>query len=115
MILLNPYFYANKQGIPRLEAETVTLTTDAATFNFSNHKYLNLPYSGLILFKLPSFAAPSTAVPIVFNTNGKIQELTTYDGAAVTSADLNTAGIRLAYYENGKAYNKDRIELSIPK
>ena len=61
MILLNPYFYANKQGIPRLEAETVTLTTDAATFNFSNHKYLNLPYSGLILFKLPSFTAPSTA------------------------------------------------------
>lgn len=99
MILLNPYFYANKQGIPRLEAETVTLTTDAATFNFGSHKYLNLPYSGLILFKLPSFTAPTTAVPIVFNTNGKTQALTTL-GGAVTSAELNKAGIYLAYYEN---------------
>ena len=100
MILLNPYFYANKQGIPRLEAETVTLTADAATFNFSNHKYLNLPYSGLILFKLPSFTAPATAVPIVFNTNGKTQALTTLGGTAVTSAQLNKEGIYLAYYEN---------------
>lgn len=98
MILLNPYVYANKQGIPRLEA--VTLTTDAATFNFGSHRYLNLPYSGFILFKLPSFTAPTTAVPIVFNTNGKTQALTTLGGAAVTSAELNKAGIYLAYYEN---------------
>lgn len=100
MILINPYFYANKQGIPRLEAETVTITTDAATFSFGSHKYLNLPYSGLVLFKLPSFTAPTTAVPIVFNTNGKTQALTTLGGAAVTSAQLNRAGIYLAYYEN---------------
>jgi len=100
MVLLNPYFYANKQGIPRLEAETITLTTDAATFNFGNHRYLNIPYSGLILFKLPSFTAPTTAVPIIFNTNGKTQALTTLGGDAVTSAELNKAGIYLAYYEN---------------
>ena len=77
MILLNPYVYANRNGIPRLEA-----------------------YSGLILFKLPGFTAPTTAVPIVFSTNGKDQDLTTLGGAAVTSATLNQAGIYLAYYEN---------------
>ena len=86
MAYINPFIKVNAGGIPRLEAETVTLTTDAATFNFSNHKYLNLPYSGLILFKLPSFTAPVTAVPIVFNTNGKTQALTTLGGTAVTSA-----------------------------
>ena len=100
MVLVNPYFYANKQGIPRLEANSVSISTDAVTFNFANHRYLNIPYSGLILFKLPSYSAPSTAVPIVFNTNGSTQALTTLGGTAVTSADLNKSGIYLAYYEN---------------
>ena len=99
--MIYPYFYANIRGIPRLEADSVSISTTEVTYNFSPHKFINSNFSGLILFKLPKYTAPTTAVPIVFNTNGKIQELTTYDGAAVTSADLNTAGIRLAYYENG--------------
>ena len=40
MILANPYFYANKQGIPRLEADSVNITTTAATYNFSSHHYI---------------------------------------------------------------------------
>lgn len=99
--MMYPYFYANTRGIPRLEADSATITTTEVTYNFSPHKFLNANFSGLILVKLPKYTAPTTAVPIVFNTNGKTQALTTYDGVAVTSADLNTAGIRLAYYENG--------------
>ena len=96
-----PYFYANIRGIPRLEADNVSISATEVTYNFSSHKFINSNFSGLILFKLPAYTAPTTAVPIVFSTNGKTQALTTYGGAAVTSADLNTAGIRLAYYENG--------------
>lgn len=99
-MILNAYYYANKRGIPRLESNNVTISTDAITFNFTEHNYLNVPYSGLILFKLHSFTAPSTAVPIIFNTNGKTQALTTLGGNTVTSAELNKAGIYLAYYEN---------------
>lgn len=99
-MILNAYYYANKRGIPRLESNSVTVSTDAITFNFTEHNYLNIPYSGLILFKLPSFTAPNTAVPIIFNTNGKTQALTTLGGTAVTSAELNKSGIYLAYYEN---------------
>ena len=98
MILLNPYVYANRNGIPRLEANSVTVGTTNVTF--TPHNFLNKAYSGLILFKLPGFTAPTTAVPIVFNTNGKSQDLTTLGGAAVTSQTLNQAGIYLAYYEN---------------
>lgn len=98
--MLSAYYYANKRGIPRLEANNVTITTDAVTFNFTEHNYLNIPYSGLVLFKLPSYTAPTTAVPIVFNTNGKTQILTTLGGNSVTSAELNSSGIYLAYYEN---------------
>ena len=100
MILLNPYVYANKNGIPRLEANSVNVGTSNVTFTFTPHNFLNMAYSGLVLFKLPEFTAPATAVPIVFNTNGKDQDLTTLDGEAVTSATLNKAGIYLAYYEN---------------
>lgn len=99
--MMYPYFYANTRGIPRIEATNATITTTEVTYSFSPHKFLNSAFSGLILVKLPKYTAPTTAVPIVFSTNGKTQALTTYDGAAVTSADLNTAGIRLVYYENG--------------
>ena len=95
-----PYFYANIRGIPRLEADSVNISTTEVTYNFSPHKFINSNFSGLILFKLPKYTAPTTAVPIVFNTNGKTQALTTLGGAAVTSAELNKAGIYLAYYEN---------------
>ena len=51
-------------GIPNVGTTNVT-------FTFTPHNFLNKAYSGLILFKLPGFTAPSTAVPIVFSTNGK--------------------------------------------
>lgn len=70
MILLNPYVYANRNGIPRLEASSVNVGTTNVTFTFIPHNFLNKAYSGLVLFKLPGFTAP--AVPIVFNTNGRI-------------------------------------------
>ena len=98
---ISPFIWSNRNGIPRLEATSVEVTTTAVVYNFNPHRFLNTNWAGLILFKLPSYTAPATAVPIVFNTNGKIQALTTYDGAAVTSATLNTAGIHLVYYENG--------------
>ena len=50
-MILNAYYYANKRGIPRLESNSVAVSTDAVTFNFTEHNYLNIPYSGLVLFK----------------------------------------------------------------
>lgn len=99
--LLNPFIWANKGGIVRLEATGVTVGTDSVTFSFQPHNFLNYPYSGLILFKLPSYTAPTTAVPVVFSTNGRTQAVTAIGGDAVTSAELNESGIYLAYYENG--------------
>ena len=98
--MMYPYFYANTKGIPRLEADSVNITTTEVTYNFSPHRFINANFSGLILVKLPKYTAPVTPVPIVFNTNGKTQALTTLGGTAVTSAQLNKEGIYLAYYEN---------------
>lgn len=101
MSILSPYIWSNRNGIPRLEATGVTVSTTAVTFSFQNHPFLNVPFAGLILFKLPSFTAPTTAVPIVFDTNGKTQNLTKLGGDNVTSSDINQSGVYLAYYENG--------------
>lgn len=100
MAFNSPFIWSNRNGIPRLEATSVNITTDAVTFNFNPHRFLNTNYSGLILFKLPGFTAPATAVPLVFNTNGTAVNLTNVGGANVTSAQINLAGIYLAYYEN---------------
>jgi len=99
-IISNPFIWANRQGIPRLEATGVTVGTDNVTFSFNPHAFLSYPFLGLILFKLPSYTAPATAVPVVFNTNGRTQALTTLGGSAVTSAQVNEAGIYLAVYDS---------------
>lgn len=102
MAFINPFIMANRGGIPRLEATSVNVGTSNVTFNFRNHPFLNNPnFIGLVLFKLPSFTPPATAVPIVFNTSGNTEALTTLGGDPVTSAELNKSGIYLAVYDNG--------------
>lgn len=99
MTIVNPYIFANRQGIPRLEATEVVVNTTNVTYSFKNHPFLNSNFAGLIIFKLPAFTAPTTAVPIVFDTNGKTVNVTTLNGANITSADLNKSGIYLAFYD----------------
>lgn len=99
MVIINPYILANKQGIPRLESTGVSVNTTNVVYSFKNHPFLNSNFAGLIIFKLPAFTAPTTAVPVVFDTNGKSVSVTTLDGANITSADLNKSGVYLAFYD----------------
>lgn len=99
MSLYNPFIMANRNGIPRIEATGVSVGTAAVTYNFQRNAFYNRNFAGLIIFRLPSYTAPTTAVPIIFNTDGETQALTTLDGAAVTSAELNQAGVYLAFYD----------------
>lgn len=99
MPLFNPFILANKNGIPRIEATGVNISTTAVTFTFQKNAFYNRNFAGLIIFKLPAFTAPTTAVPIIFDTSGESKALTTLNGTAVTSAELNQAGIYLAFYD----------------
>lgn len=99
MSLYNPLFLANRNGIPRIEATGVNVSTTAVTYTFQRNAFYNRNFAGLILFKLPAYAAPTTAVPIIFDTDGEQQTVTTLDGVAVTSAELNKSGIYLAFYD----------------
>lgn len=99
MALFNPLFMANRNGIPRIEATGVSISTTAVTYNFQRNAFYNRNFAGLIIFKLPAYTAPATAVPIIFNTGGETQQVTTLNGVALTSADLNKSGIYLAFYD----------------
>lgn len=90
---------ANRGGIPRIEAVGVTVNADNVTYTFQPHAFANRNFAGLIIFKLPSYTAPDTAVPVVFNTDGVTQTVTTLGGDTVTSAELNESGIYLAFYD----------------
>lgn len=99
---INPYILANSQGIPRLEATAVNVTATEVRFSFQNQPFLNAPFVGLILFKLPSIPAGTTAtLPVVFATNGNNQAAVNYfTGAALTVANVARSGVYLAIYDS---------------
>lgn len=99
MSLFNPFIMANRNGIPRIESTGVSVSTTAVTYNFQRNAFVNRNFAGLILFRLPAYTAPATAVPIVFNTDGETQAVTGLNGVAITSAQLNQSGVYLAFYD----------------
>lgn len=104
MVYINPYIKVNAGGIPRLEATGVT-SSDNLVYTFKSHRFLNYPYVGLLIFKLPATTATSTAGTVYFNTSGgnKVQ---VYDntGTAVVSnnAKLIQGGVFIGWYDNGE-------------
>lgn len=104
MVFINPYIKVNAGGIPRLEATNVS-SSDNLTYTFKSHRFLNYPYSGLLLFKLPATTATSSAGLVYFTTDGG-NRVQVYDntGAAVssTNAKLILGGIFLGWYSNGE-------------
>lgn len=99
MSLFNPFIMANRNGIPRIEATGVNVSTTSVTFSFQRNAFYNRNFAGLIIFRLPAYTAPATAVPIIFDTDGDSQIVTTLNGVAITSADLNKSGIYLGFYD----------------
>ena len=98
-MLFNPFIMANRNGIPRIEATGVNINSTSVVFTFQKNAFYNKNFAGIILFKLPSYVAPTTPVPVLFDTDGDVKEVTTLDNAIVTSAQLNKSGIYLAFYD----------------
>lgn len=99
---INPYILANSQGIPRLKATGVTVTSTEVRFSFQNHPFLNAPFVGKLLFKVPAIPTGTTStLPVVFATNGSSQAAISYEtGETLTVADMTRAGIYEAIYDS---------------
>lgn len=106
MAYINPFIKVNQGGIPRLEARNVpTATNNNLTYDFYPHRFLDYPYAGLIIFKLPAVTAPTTAGNVYFTSGGSNStQVFNRNGVAVpsNSANLVGGGVFIGWYSEGK-------------
>ena len=101
-MILPTYINVNQTGIPTVRSLSVTVTSTEVQFDFNNHRNIGRPFRGLIIVNLAQQipAGTTTTLPIVFTSNGgNAQQLTGYDGTAITVADIKGTGVYIMWHE----------------
>ena len=94
-----PFNFANRNGIPMIESNSVTADTTNVIINIPNRAFRFLNGTGLILFRLnTAIPTGSETLPILFSSNEFTQPLTIVGGDAATGTQLSGTGIYLMYY-----------------
>lgn len=94
-----PFNFANRNGIPMIESNSVTADTTNVIINIPNRAFRFLNGTGLILFRLnTAIPTGSETLPILFSSNDFTQPLTIVGGDAATGTQLSGTGIYLMYY-----------------
>ena len=92
----------NQYGIPCIESNSITQSTNSVTFNFGASPATSLRFSGIIAVRISEGAdASADALPVYFNVPciaGSNIALTTFGGTAVTGADVQQ-GIHVVFYD----------------
>lgn len=104
MEYVNPFIKVNAGGIPRLAAKSAVVVDNDVTFDFNKHRFLNYPYVGLIIFKLPPYTVTG-AGNVYFTSGGEkpVQVLKKSGTAAASNGSvLQAGGIFLGWYEDGQ-------------
>ena len=102
-MLLPAYINVNQSGIPALRSLSVIVGTSDVRFDFNNHRNVGRPFRGLLIINLAQVIPAGTTgtLPIVFTSGGgNVASVTTYNGDAVTAADITGTGIYLFWYES---------------
>ena len=88
---------ANFNTLPVVD---VQVNSDNVTLELPNGAYRNRPYVGGFYINLRTAIPTGTTgtLPVLIGTNGDTRPLVTYNGAAVTVADLPGTGIYLIHY-----------------
>ena len=101
--VLPPYISVNQNGIVTLSSNSVSVSTTAVSFDFNNHRNIGRPYRGLLIVRLAQAIPTGTTdtLPVQFTSDGgNAQEVTTFNGDAVTVADIPGTGVYLFWYES---------------
>lgn len=95
-----PFNFCNRNGIPMLETNQVTVTADNVVLTLPNRAFRFLNDKGLVLIRLNQSIPTGTTdtLPIVFSSNDFTQPLTNVGGEAVTVAQFPEPGVYLVYY-----------------
>lgn len=99
---ISPIFRCNRNGIPMIASKSVTVGIEDVRINFNSHPFAGVNFTGFFVVKLSQVipAGTTTALPIVFTTDGNNAiNLTTYNNANVTVADITGTGIYLCFYD----------------
>ena len=96
-----PFNFCNRNGIPMLESNSVTVTDDNVVIQLPNRSFRWLNQKGVILFRLNQAIPSGTTdtLPIVFQANDFIQPLTNIGGGNITVAQIGGTGVYLIYYD----------------
>lgn len=96
-----PFFFCNRNGVPKLDVTGITVNTEQIIFNLANNAFRFLPENGLLLVRIQSEIPTGTTdtLPVVFQSNGVTQAITNVGGVALTAADIPSSGIYLFFYD----------------
>lgn len=104
MDYINPFIKVNAGGIPRLEALSVD-STAGLVYTFKKHRFLQYPYAGLLIFKLPKVTTTATAGNVYFNSGVGTSnvQVFNYSGSALDGENesLAAGGVFLGWYADG--------------
>ena len=92
----------NVGGIPALRSIAVTVSPTEVRFDFNSHRNVGRPFVGLVVVQLAQVipAGTTTTLPVVFTTDGgNAANLTTFNGANVTVADIPGTGVYLVWVD----------------
>lgn len=101
--ILPLYLNCNINGIPTLSSNSVSVTTSNVSFDFNNHRNIGRPFRGLLIVRLAQAipAGTTDTLPIVFTSDGSNSTpVTTFNGEAVTVADIPGTGVYILWYES---------------
>ena len=103
-LVLPAYINVNGNfGIPTLSSNSVSVTANNVSFDFNAHRNLGRPFRGLVIVRLAQAIPVGTTatLPIVFTSDGgNAKTVTTFNGEAVTVADIPGTGVYVLWYES---------------
>ena len=95
-----PRQYVNLNGIPTIQSRTISVGTESVDFQF-NPAWDSNPFRGLLLVNIAQAIPEGTTgtLPIRFTMADVTSNVTTYDGANLTVADVQGTGVYIFYYD----------------
>lgn len=101
--MLRPIFNVNRGGISTIRSVSVSVNANDVRFDFNSHANVGAPYRGLLIVDLAQAipAGTTATLPIVFTTaSGNPINVTTFNGANITVADITGTGVYLFWLES---------------
>jgi hypothetical protein len=102
-MILPAFINVNINGIPTLSSNSISVGTTNVAFDFNNHRNVGRPFRGLLIVRIAQAipAGTTDTLPIVFTSGGSNPKaVTTFNGDAVTVADIPGTGVYILWYES---------------